>query len=61
MVSIRLRRVPANVYVTVHLIRRPATDQTTPARAFGTIPLRWRPRAVLRLEAPDDRPRTEVK
>ena len=55
-----------NVYVTVHLIRTPGDrDQTTPARAFGTIPLPLETsgkKLALRLEAPDEiRPRTEVK
>jgi uncharacterized protein YfaS (alpha-2-macroglobulin family) len=55
-----------NAYVTVHLIRTPGDrDKTTPARAFGTIPLPLETagkKLALRLEAPDEiRPHTEVK
>lgn len=55
-----------NVYVTVHLLREPGDrDKTTPARAFGTIPLQLvtsAKRLDLRLEAPEEiRPNTKIK
>ncbi|NLY88712.1 MAG: hypothetical protein GX085_03725 [Firmicutes bacterium] len=55
-----------NVYLTIQLLRAPGDrDQTTPARAFGTIPLPLvtsGKKLDLRLEAPDEiRPHTEIK